>query len=139
MITEFYTQAELKGLIEYLLRGECVVSRNIIAQFTPDLGLISYLYSHRSRYGADRGIRLIPEIDLPAHASPSMQQLDVAWCSDTALPGHNKCSTSFGTPCPFKAQLYVNTPAPWNILFILNDPRCIPIFVKCDAIPFEQV
>jgi hypothetical protein len=75
---EFYTQAELKALIEY---------------------------------GADRGIRLVPEIDLPAHASPCMQQLDVAWCSDTTtLPAHNACSTSFGTPCPDKTQLYAPPP-----------------------------
>ena len=80
---EFYTEAELKALIEY---------------------------------GADRGIRLIPEIDIPAHASPCMQQLDMAWCSDTTLPAHNACSTSFGTPCPEKTQLYATTPSPPHLI-----------------------
>lgn len=84
---EFYTQAELKSLIEY---------------------------------ASDRGIRLVPEIDVPAHTA-SMQPLvgSVVFCSDTKSPGHPNCLTELGSTCTPQGQLY-DDPANKTIDVVLS-------------------
>ena len=71
---EFYTQAELRALIEY---------------------------------GWDRGIRLVPEVDVPAHTACMQPLADaVVFCSDTDSPGHAGCVTEFGLKCAPRGQLH---------------------------------
>ena len=84
---EFYTQAELRSLIDY---------------------------------AADRGIRLVPEVDVPAHSN-CMQPLEgtVVFCSDTHSAGHPTCSTELGSKCPPQGQLY-DDPANKTIGVVLS-------------------